>query len=307
MPRCRIIIGTTTPAGTSIKLTIGQGKAVFLSSPEDLTGTHVVSDKPLAFFSGHECGNMPFDLQYCDHMVEQISPTATWGTEFYTASFMTRPRDRFRAISSRDNNSLSWFCTGAVNITDGRSLPTAGDFTEFEISANRFCCFTSVYPVLLLQFSIGGAVDLSIAADPSMTVIPPAGQYKDSYMLNYFSGLRVTNYVNIILLNTPGITTDGISLINNPINGTWTSISCENDKICAFGIQLELTETEYGAVSLVHSNPDAKLLGISYSTDIRTSRASFSGMTQKPIARKSLDDQKGGRQVIVIGLMLLCD
>ena len=99
-----IIRGTTTPAGKSIILTIGQGKAVFLSSPEDLTRTHVVSDKPLAFFSGHECGNMPFDIPYCDHMVGQISPTATWGTEFYTASFMIRPRDRFRAISSRDNN-----------------------------------------------------------------------------------------------------------------------------------------------------------------------------------------------------------
>jgi hypothetical protein len=234
---------------------------------------------------------MPFDLQFCDHMVEQISPTATWGTEFYTASFMTRPRDRFRAISSRDNNSLLWFCTGTVNNTDERSLPTAGNFTEFEISANRFCCFTSIHPVLLLQFSIGGATDSILVADPSMTVIPPAPQYKDSYILNYFSGLRVTNYVNIILLHTPGITTDGVSLINNPINGTWTNISCENDEICAYGIQLELTET--GAVSLVHSNSEAKLLGISYSTDIRISRASFSGMTQKPIARKSKGRKAG--------------
>ena len=301
-----IIKGTTTQAGTSIKLTIGEREAVFLSSHEDLTGTHVVSDKPLAFFSGHECGNMPFDRQFCDHMVEQISPTATWGTEFYTASFVTRPRDRFRAISSRDNNSLSWFCTGTVNITDERSLPTVGDFSEFEISANRFCRFTSIHPVLLLQFSIGGAAYSVIAGGPSMTIIPPAGQYKDSYMLNYFSGWRVTNYVNIILLNAPGITTDGVSLINNTINGTWTNILGEKDGICAYGIQLELTETDNGVVSLFHSNPDAKLLGISYSTDFRTSRASFSGMTQKPIARKSMDDQKGGTQVI-IGPMVLGD
>ncbi|CAI7992696.1 IgGFc-binding protein [Geodia barretti] len=90
-----MIKGTTTPAGTSLKLTIGQREAVFLSSHEDLTGTHVVSDKPLALFSGHECGNMPFDLQFCDHMVEQISPIATWGIKFYTASFMTRQLDRF--------------------------------------------------------------------------------------------------------------------------------------------------------------------------------------------------------------------
>ena len=288
-----IIKGTTTPAGTSLELTLGKGKAVFLSSSEDLTGTRVVSDKPLAFFSGHECGNMPFDLQFCDHMVEQIPPTSTWGTEFYTASFMTRSLDRFRALTSRDDNSISWVCTGENPTSDERSLPTAGDFTEFEILANRFCRFTSIYPVLLAQFSIGGAASSMFAADPSMTIIPPAGQYRDSYMLNYFSGFRVRNFTNIFLLTTPGITTDGVSLDKAVINGTWTGISCEEggNEVCAYGIQVEITETETGVVTLAHSNPDAKLLGISYSTDIRTSRASHSGMTQKPIARKTTTKQ----------------
>ena len=129
---------------------------MFLSSPEDLTGTRAVSNKPLAFFSGHECGNMPFDLQFCDHMVEQIPPTSTWGTEFYTASFMTRSLDRFRALTSRDDNSIMWNCTGDTIISDERSLPTTGVAAEFEISANRFCRFTSRYLVLLVQFSVGG-------------------------------------------------------------------------------------------------------------------------------------------------------
>ena len=288
-----IIKGTTTPAGTSLEQTLGKGKAVFLSSPEDLTGTRVISDKPLAFYSGHECGNMPFDLQFCDHMVEQIPPTSTWGTEFYTASFMTRSLDRFRALTSRDDNSIRWVCTGDNPTSDERSLPTAGNFTEFEILANRFCRFTSIYPVLLAQFSIGGATSSLIAADPSMTIIPPAGQYKDSYMLNYFSGLRVRNFVNIFLLATPGIATDGVSLDKAPISGTWTGISCEEggNEVCAYGIQVEINEMEFDVVTLAHSNPDAKLLGISYSTDIRTSRASHSGMTQKPIARKTTTKQ----------------
>ena len=287
-----IIKGTTTPAGTSLEQTLGKGKAVFLSSPEDLTGTRVVSDKPLAFFSGHECGTMPFDLQFCDHMVEQILPTSTWGTEFYTASFMTRSLDRFRALTSRDDNSIRWVCTGENPTSDERSLPTAGNFTEFEIPSNRFCRFTSIYPALLAQFSIGGATSSLFAADPSMTIIPPAGQYKDSYMLNYFSGQIVTNFVNIFLLATPGITTDGVSLDKAPISGTWSGISCEEgNEVCAYGIQVEITGTESGVVTLAHSNPDAKLLGISYSTDIRTSRASHSGMTQKPIARKTTTKQ----------------
>ena len=272
--------GNTTVARTPVQLTLGQREAVFFSSIEDLTGTHVVSDKPLAFFSGHECGNMPSDLQFCDHMVEQFPPTTTWGTEFYTASFMNRPQDRFRALSSRDGSSISWVCSG--NISDERSLPIAGCVIEFNITGNSFCRFTSHYPVLLAQFSIGGG-ETSFTADPSMTIIPPVGQYKNSFMLNYFSGSRVSNFVNIILLNTPGVTTDGILLNNSPVSGTWTDILCEGS-ICAYAIQVAISETTDGVVSLSHSNPDAKLMGIPYSTDVRASQSTFGGMTQKPIA-----------------------
>ena len=279
-----ILKETTTVAGTSLELKLGKGEAVFFSTIEDLTGTHVMSDKPLAFFSGHECGNMPAGLQFCDHMVEQIPPTATWGTEFFTASFINRPEDRFRIITSRDDNSVTWVCSG--DITDERSLPTAGDIIEFSITENSFCRFKSVYPVLLAQFSIGGG-ETSFTADPSMTIIPPVGQYRSSYMLNYFTGLRVSNHVNIFLLNTPGVTTDGTLLNDDPVSGSWTDILCEEGRICAHGIQVVVSETTDGVTSLSHSNKEAKLLGIPYSTDVRTSRATFGGMTQKPIARTS--------------------
>ena len=192
---------------------------------------HIISDKPLAFFSGHECGNMPFDLQFCDHMVEQIPPTSTWGTEFYTASLMTRSLDRFQALSSRDDNSIMRNCTGDTIISDERSLPTAG-----EISASRFCRFTSRYPVLLVQFSVGGGE--SPLGDPSMTIIPPAGQYKDSYVLNYFTGQSASNSVNIILLSTPQVFTNGTLLNGNSINGSLTNIfgDLENNTLCAYGV-----------------------------------------------------------------------
>ena len=78
---------------------------------------------------------MPSDMPYCDHMAEQIPPTATWGTEFYTASFMTRPRDRFRVVSSRDNNSITWTCVGDNQTSNGRNIPRAGEAIEFEIQA----------------------------------------------------------------------------------------------------------------------------------------------------------------------------
>ena len=277
--------GVITLAGTPLERTLRRGKAVFLSSKEDLTGTHAVSNKPLAFFSGHECGNMPSDMEYCDHMAEQIPPTATWGTEFYTASFMTRPSDRFRVVSSRDNNSIVWTCVGDNQTSNGRSIPRAGEAIEFEIPANHFCRFVSLFPVLLVQFSVGGYP--SPFADPSMALIPPIDQHKSSYMLNYFPGFIVSNFVNIILLTTAGITTGGTLLDGSTLNGNWTEIYCENGD-CAYGVQVGVENTA-NVVTLSHTNPDAHLLGVPYSTDVRTSRATFAGMTQKPIARKHLN------------------
>ena len=274
--------GVITLAGTPLERTLRRGEAVFLFSKEDLTGTHAVSNKPLAFFSGHECGNMPSDMPYCDHMAEQIPPTATWGTEFYTASFMTRPRDRFRVVSSRDNNSITWTCVGDNQTSNGRSIPRAGEAIEFEIPANQFCRFVSLFPVLLVQFSVGG--EPSQFADPSMAPILPIDQYKSSYMLNYFPGFGVSNFVNIILLTTAGITTGGTLLDGSTLSGNWTEIYCENGD-CAYGVQVGVENTA-NVVNLSHTNPDAHLLGVPYSTDVRTSRATFAGMTQKPIARE---------------------
>ena len=246
--------GVITLAGTPLERTLRRGGAVFLSSKKDLTGTHAVSNKLLAFFSGHECGNMPSDMEYCDHMAEQIPPTSTWGTEFYTASFMTRPRDRFRVVRSRDNNSITWTCVGDNQTSNGRSIHRAGEAIEFGIPANHFCRFASLFPVLLVQFSVGG--NPSQFADPSMTLIPPIDQYKSSYMLNYFPGFIVSNFVNIILLTTAGITTGGTLLDGSTLSGNWTEIYCENGD-CAYGVQVGVENTA-NVVNLSHTNPDAR-------------------------------------------------
>ena len=153
-----IISGVVTQAGSPMNITLDEKKVLFLSSVNDLTGTHVVSNKPVSVFSGHECGNMPSDVSFCDHMIEQIPPTSTWGTEFFTISYKTQPFDRYRVLSSRPNNTITWNCTDlteSIIISDERVLPTPGSVIEFQIPHNKMCRFTSFLPVLLVQFSVG--------------------------------------------------------------------------------------------------------------------------------------------------------
>ena len=184
----------------------------------------------------------------------------TWQNRFLlllpgalTASFMTRPSDRFRVVSSRDNNSITWTCVGDNQTSNGCSIPRAGEAIEFGIPANHFCRFVSLFPVLLVQFSVGG--NPSRFADPSMTLIPPIDQYKSSYMLNYFPGFSVSNFANVILLTTAGITTGGTLLDGSTLSGNWTEIYCENGD-CAYGVQVGVENTA-NVVNLSHTNPDA--------------------------------------------------
>ena len=268
-----------TLAGTSETLTLNKRETLFVSSLEDLTGTHIISDKPVSVFSGHECGSVPHDVSFCDHMVEQIPPTATWGKEFYTASIMSRPRDIFKVITSMDGNTIRWECG---EISGLQTIFSAGDAVELEIPSDHFCRFTSDYPVLLVQFSIGGSIDNNIFADPLMAIIPPVGQYRNSYMLSYFPAR--TNFLNILLLNTEGVTTSDTLLNGEEFESTWTAIPCE-EEICAYGVQVPIDQGA-DVITLSHSNENAQLVGILYSMGLRTGSGTFSGMSQKPIACK---------------------
>ena len=134
-----IIPGIDTQAGTSMNMTLNKRETLFVTSSHDLTGTHILCDKPAAVFSGHECGNMPANVSFCDHMVEQIPPTATWGREFYTISFQAQARDSFKAISSRKSNTIRWICNdpnGTLVSSERMDFPAAGVAVEFDIPSN---------------------------------------------------------------------------------------------------------------------------------------------------------------------------
>jgi len=74
----------------------------------DLTGSKVTSSKPIAFFSGHECADVPVGVGYCDHLVEQFPSTQTWGQLFFTASLKSRiSGEWYNVIGSMNATSVA--------------------------------------------------------------------------------------------------------------------------------------------------------------------------------------------------------
>ena len=282
--------GGTINRGETVSIILNSEETLYISSVDDLTGSRVVSNKPITFLSGHECGTIPQTMNYCDQLIEQIPPTATWGFEFLTAPFLSRQGgDAFLALASEDT-TVSGICVTDGQITREMSFQlNAGESHNFTISSFEFCHFVSDGPILLAQFSFASGTDGNENADPFMVLIPPRRQYNGSLSFRVFespTSFNETHFINILLPR--GFRTDGVRLSGDEIPGElWHDIPCDPgfDEVCGSAVQLVVTtETQ----TVTHVDPEAQLAVIVYSLAFRTGRGFSAGMTQLPIACMSL-------------------
>ncbi len=94
---------STYRGGSSYSIHLEKESSTFLfSSENDLSGSRITSSRPITLISGHECGAIPSDKNFCDHMAEQVPPTVTWGTHFLTAPIKGGSSfDLFKVIAAR--------------------------------------------------------------------------------------------------------------------------------------------------------------------------------------------------------------
>ncbi len=65
---------------------------------EDLTGTRIVSNKPVSVVAGADWTSVAHP-HMGDHLIEQMPSTASWGVEFVTVPIATRTSgDVFRVL-----------------------------------------------------------------------------------------------------------------------------------------------------------------------------------------------------------------
>lgn len=205
-------------AGATQNVTLNQGEALAVSSNSgDLTGTAISSSAPVSVYGGHNCANIPDNqTYYCDHVVEQIPPTGTWGQSFLTVPLKTRLNgDTFRVLASEDGTKVS------VNGTEVATL-NRGQFHQQIIDGSSVV--TATKPVLLAQYSNGTTFD-GVTSDPFMMLVTPAEQFLNQYTFTTpATGFRA-NYVNVVTptSETGNVTLDGVAVgagAFTPIPGT---------------------------------------------------------------------------------------
>ena len=188
--------------------TLNRMQTLLVSSVDDLTGTKIISNKPLTVISGHECANIPLTEGGCEPFAVQVPPAATWGTQFLLAPFTGRDGPQaYKAISSSNNATIIYTCGSESSLTPENSI-----LSFFSAS---YCYLQSTDPIFLTEFSFGGSIDN--LGDPSISIISPLDQYikavdfvslpRDDFDFNYISVTVAAEHFDIesILLDDVAI------------------------------------------------------------------------------------------------------
>jgi hypothetical protein len=200
------------PASSAYTITLDRGETYQYQTDvqnDDVTGTEIQADQPVAVFGGHKCANIPIGFDFCDHIVEQLPPVSNWGREFISVPLATRAQgDTFRFLASQNNTTVQ------VNGTDVATL-NRGEFHEqiIDTAAN----ITSNNPILVAQFSNSTTFDGpddQFDADPFMMLIPPYEQFLASYTVSTPASGFPTNYINVVVRAEAagGIVLDGTAI-----------------------------------------------------------------------------------------------
>ena len=177
---------TGQPAGVPFDVTLSRLQAVEFraSGTGDLTGTTITATQPVAAFGGHFCANVPDTAGYCDHVIEQLPPSADFGTNFVLVPTEQGGPGDVVKILARDNGTVVTFQdSGGTTVQPTLS---AGQALTLPPALDENTRVTSNNPILLGQFMIGQA--LAGDGDPAFALVPDQGQWLNRYIFNVPAG-----------------------------------------------------------------------------------------------------------------------
>ena len=215
------------------------------SSKQDLTGTIITGDKPVAVFSGHRCAKIPADYMAADFLVEQLPPTNSWGTKYLTMPLAGRDiADTYRIIAAEDNTNITVNATPIPTLNKGQAVQFLSGVSQ-QILSNK--------PVFVAQYANGMTFDYK-TGDPFMMNIISVDQYINNskiiiptgYSFNYLTIITPNSAINNILLDGSNINPSFFSSIGTSgyagarisiMPGMHTITSSDNFGVWAYGFR----------------------------------------------------------------------
>lgn len=151
----------------------------------DLSGSHVVADKPVSVISGNYCAFVPRDKGACDHLVEAEIPRTAWGKSYIVPKIFGRLQNSFiKVIPKEPNTKISLDGKHIYTIKDAGGLEDIGYMTRRVAEGEpRHYAVTADKPVCIHQYNPGLSDD-NVSSDPFQMVLPSVEQYRNDVVFS---------------------------------------------------------------------------------------------------------------------------
>lgn len=229
----RVTIVLTAPTenhdvGDTIQLSLNQGETYLVKAKIattlglatgtfDLSGTLITADKQVAVFSGSQCAMMPSMMSpnkcdACDHLVEQMTSTDTWGKEFYLTDFDYKPGNDILRITSSSDLETNLIINNSITVT----LPPRGAYYDYEFNGN--VSLKADAPISIGQYCTGAQCEPTSLTDPFYTNAIPVEQWGNFYTFStpIIQGFDL-HFINIIKKGADANVTLNSKLIDSKV------------------------------------------------------------------------------------------
>ena len=254
--------------GDEISFLLNASETITVSSSEDLTGSRVIANRAVSFYSGHYCASG--ETTNCSILNEQIPPYNSWGNTFILHTNINGLGGNvFKIITSDVGADVLLNCT-----TDGTTYETININLGFRknwhlfIYIGYYCTVKSDENILIIHFRESDSSPPLM--DTFMTIIPALVHFEDSYVLNAHEGFN--NYIAITVKDTDP-TSNSLMINNNPVKQSWEMIELNGDKY--YFTTLMLTAGRY---ALAFSGNDVRFEAIIYGSNENDTFALPAGM-----------------------------
>lgn len=205
--------------GTFNQFSLQQGEVLNIQADgskfaiQDLSGSHVIADKKVAVFSGHEEAVVQppgGDCCCAEHLEEQLFPLSTWDSAYICAKARSRgapDMDLWRIQAGVANITLT--TNPPIEGLDGKTLTQKGDWVEaytdksFEVDANG--------PIQVGQYLASQGCTGDFVGDPALIMAVSSTQYRPDYVFAVPKDYN-EDYITVVRLVGSPVYLDDIAL-----------------------------------------------------------------------------------------------
>ena len=200
---------TSVRQGGTILATLNTGQVYYETSATDMTGTHITTNHPVAFFALHQGPLIPGGVQYADCLMQQLAPVSAWGKTFFVpVSHLAT--DVVRIVASQNGTSITQTGGTLKYSSSGSYTINAGQFIELELTlSNNGCYIQANKPVGVCSYLTGAVHNGSGSSDPAQCWLPAIDQTITETLITPFIPTGKTNIdAHYALIATPTATKD---------------------------------------------------------------------------------------------------